>query len=606
MHELKSESAVPQKEKRARRQHNKTRSGCITCRRRHLKCDEGKPGCNRCANGRRRCEGYDTPVPWIFEPGSAKTTLVFQTTSTIQKGSTSNCRSKIAPQDCVQLLDHGKGQYIPRPSLQPLTRTLTDDADWKERERYRFWLYMQLSHSTLEAFGDTDAEFFCNILPQASIHVPAIRSAVLCFASYIGSLIDPINARDCQLAAEWHYRKVLLSAGSAKTRSSNSSWVEIFLVSLLLRCLETYRNDYNRAVTHLQGAIGIIKDHKSRDATQPLDLCVQHIINRVKAKMNSRSKFISHSPMSPFAQFNSVIDGICSEFDAAGRMRLRGVERRDLIQKCVNQLDSCFSNLDTEAISISRNTSYIYLHIQYQICRLVLVNLEDLRVLSQLESYQTLQKILDLCSKLNDLALEGAKTLSSEGQQIRLGFGTEFISDILFVATVCGNRQIQQSAISLLRSCFRQEWLWDSIQAAQIVEWLTHQEDNDLSPKTDSSYFRPVISSADFLQEKRELSSSFRRPSWVQIKLLWPDRTTKHWLLLDQPHRGAQFPTQTPHPSQSVLCCSLKGPFWPSTAIAVSKSYVELLKTSRVESSGWYRDFSEGATPCPIYAVLGL
>ncbi|KAB8239558.1 Zn(II)2Cys6 transcription factor domain-containing protein [Aspergillus alliaceus] len=32
--------------------------GCITCRRRKLKCDEGKPDCERCTKGGFQCEGY--------------------------------------------------------------------------------------------------------------------------------------------------------------------------------------------------------------------------------------------------------------------------------------------------------------------------------------------------------------------------------------------------------------------------------------------------------------------------------------------------------------------------------------------------------------------
>ncbi|KAF8853456.1 hypothetical protein BDZ45DRAFT_78031 [Acephala macrosclerotiorum] len=32
--------------------------GCITCKKRHLRCDERKPGCKRCINSGRTCEGY--------------------------------------------------------------------------------------------------------------------------------------------------------------------------------------------------------------------------------------------------------------------------------------------------------------------------------------------------------------------------------------------------------------------------------------------------------------------------------------------------------------------------------------------------------------------
>ena len=45
---------------RLRRLHSKTRSGCITCRARHVKCDEKQPVCKRC-EGRSEVCTYDTP-----------------------------------------------------------------------------------------------------------------------------------------------------------------------------------------------------------------------------------------------------------------------------------------------------------------------------------------------------------------------------------------------------------------------------------------------------------------------------------------------------------------------------------------------------------------
>jgi hypothetical protein len=33
----------------------RTRTGCLTCRERHLKCDETKPTCNNCAKSQREC-----------------------------------------------------------------------------------------------------------------------------------------------------------------------------------------------------------------------------------------------------------------------------------------------------------------------------------------------------------------------------------------------------------------------------------------------------------------------------------------------------------------------------------------------------------------------
>ncbi|KAL4892303.1 hypothetical protein BDV59DRAFT_193817 [Aspergillus ambiguus] len=40
----------------ARRAHKKSRNGCLVCKRRHIKCDEGQPICSNCSIAERECE----------------------------------------------------------------------------------------------------------------------------------------------------------------------------------------------------------------------------------------------------------------------------------------------------------------------------------------------------------------------------------------------------------------------------------------------------------------------------------------------------------------------------------------------------------------------
>lgn len=47
-----------QKPKSTRRSISKVRTGCKTCKARHIKCDETKPHCNNCLQSRGHCEGY--------------------------------------------------------------------------------------------------------------------------------------------------------------------------------------------------------------------------------------------------------------------------------------------------------------------------------------------------------------------------------------------------------------------------------------------------------------------------------------------------------------------------------------------------------------------
>ncbi|KAH8888944.1 hypothetical protein GQ53DRAFT_690670 [Thozetella sp. PMI_491] len=47
---------------KVRRMHNKSRRGCQECKRRHIKCDEGRPHCVNCSVSQRCCE-YGDPAP---------------------------------------------------------------------------------------------------------------------------------------------------------------------------------------------------------------------------------------------------------------------------------------------------------------------------------------------------------------------------------------------------------------------------------------------------------------------------------------------------------------------------------------------------------------
>ncbi|ODH49652.1 hypothetical protein GX48_04176 [Paracoccidioides brasiliensis] len=57
--------------KRKRVFSNRTKTGCMTCRRRKKKCDEQHPSCNNCLRGGFLCEGYSSRSTWQ-KPSTAK------------------------------------------------------------------------------------------------------------------------------------------------------------------------------------------------------------------------------------------------------------------------------------------------------------------------------------------------------------------------------------------------------------------------------------------------------------------------------------------------------------------------------------------------------
>ena len=46
----------------------RTKSGCLTCRKRRIKCDEARPICQNCTKSKRHCDGYFQRIP--FKPAN--------------------------------------------------------------------------------------------------------------------------------------------------------------------------------------------------------------------------------------------------------------------------------------------------------------------------------------------------------------------------------------------------------------------------------------------------------------------------------------------------------------------------------------------------------
>jgi hypothetical protein len=67
-----AQESLPLLGRRKRTSKPKVKSGCFTCKARHLKCDEGKPTCHRCRKDDWDCGGYKEekrpPKPHLLAP----------------------------------------------------------------------------------------------------------------------------------------------------------------------------------------------------------------------------------------------------------------------------------------------------------------------------------------------------------------------------------------------------------------------------------------------------------------------------------------------------------------------------------------------------------
>ena len=85
-----------------RRYAPKTRTGCITCKVRRVKCDEARPSCERCTSTGRKCDGYTSQSPLEAKANNSVESIspaltVDVTCDALEKRTFDFFRSKTAP-----------------------------------------------------------------------------------------------------------------------------------------------------------------------------------------------------------------------------------------------------------------------------------------------------------------------------------------------------------------------------------------------------------------------------------------------------------------------------------------------------------------------------
>ncbi|OQU94641.1 Fungal Zn2-Cys6 binuclear cluster domain-containing protein [Cladophialophora immunda] len=140
--------------------HSKARTGCKTCKARHLKCSEEKPQCQRCIRAGKSCGGYaDNPKPWIFDPWSDRADG--RCGSLAATASSEESISIVPLSDCVFT-----SPYTTREAQAAL----------------EFWLRLTTPEGT-DCPGDIIRNTLGSYVPQAAWHLDVVRHSLLSAAS---------------------------------------------------------------------------------------------------------------------------------------------------------------------------------------------------------------------------------------------------------------------------------------------------------------------------------------------------------------------------------------------------------------------------------------
>lgn len=207
---------------KTRRYHAKTRTGCLTCRIRRVKCDEAKPHCGKCTSTGRKCDGYATsPSPQQVSPAES-----------------------------------------PPPAVSPLTPCST------ALERRAFDWFRSRTLTVISGhFGD---DTYDRIALQLYHAEPAVRHTINAFGALHLEINSLVFARSqgvdasLRMALPVKQHSLALQELQKLLNQQNVPINVVLVCSLLLMQFEGLREDFVPAMLHAKKALRLLSTNRRR------------------------------------------------------------------------------------------------------------------------------------------------------------------------------------------------------------------------------------------------------------------------------------------------------------------------------------------------------
>ncbi|EYE90902.1 Zn(II)2Cys6 transcription factor [Aspergillus ruber CBS 135680] len=262
--------------KRSRASKPKVRTGCLTCKARRIKCDEGKPECKRCKIGGRKCDGF---LP--------------------------------AQEEMLAI--------VPKQLIGVPTVTLPGESRALE-------FFFHKSAPLLAGFFES--AFWNGSVLQLSLVEPAIRQAI----AAIGSVHEEQGLKRLQggsgsssstgfvTAVQLYNRAIRLVIARAEV--DPNAIPAVTMASILFTCFEFLRGNAPAAASHITSGVRLLQEWRDKTGTQPIGAWGQ-----------SHKSFESQFMETELAPILSLFNLNTCEFGPGQRTRiiLNAVDKQDFL-----------------------------------------------------------------------------------------------------------------------------------------------------------------------------------------------------------------------------------------------------------------------------------
>lgn len=494
--------------KRSRAFSTRAKTGCKTCKVRHVKCDEGRPGCKKCFQTGRKCDGYAHCAP------------------------SPNPKSSAISSAIVSNSFNGITNQLP-PAIPDF---LSPSLSVSDREQHSFnFFHTQSAPQLGSCFG---SKFWNHFVLQASHHEPAVRHAAIALGSlherfeledkFISKVTGDTEENSFALKQYVKAINCLVEPNMSVNTKHTSKTANVALTAcILFICFETLRGHHDSALAHIDGGVKIFSELQVSGESKAIpieDPPEDHIpvsifrvlfsrLDTQASVLNSRARIIDGGSDSPpnsipdrflsVEQAREVLESIwtfsgrsllsCSMYNGVPLPLPTSDEAKLLILSRLERWNRAF-----ELYSCATNETDC----------IELANPMEKRARNLLRMHKTMTKILvttsttyptvsnepdELLWDKFQLEFEAVVRWAFEIIDIPPNFrrggrkaasftlDNEILQPLFLVATKCRHRSIRNEAIQLLKQADRQEGLWNSLLSARVAERVRDIEEAGLS-----------------------------------------------------------------------------------------------------------------------------
>ncbi|PVH78706.1 hypothetical protein DL98DRAFT_462014 [Cadophora sp. DSE1049] len=476
---------------RTRNSKPKTRTGCLTCKTRRVKCGEERPSCHRCLKFGVKCEGYrpannDTPP-----------------------------RPKIRPL-------YPKSSQSTSP---PISLVKSPFADEEEHQYFDIFC----TRTSVEILPAFDIGMTRQMLLQACYTHASIRHCIIAIGALdktssitrdfgrlsLDSLEWTVNAnRHHKIALKQYSMAIRLMTAAASNPQLDLRTT--LLTSLLVLCFEAWNGNLQLAVQQIHICIKLILEWKARygsvnnSGLSPQPTIVEGELIQIFCRLAIQVTFFSPADSTAASEARTLLgtEGrtlVSSMPESFSDLKEAELYNQGLMRQGVHFVQSnppsLYVNVSRDEIPASiiaeqediQTNALRWLQIFEKLKRNVApgreVRFARAMQLQMIVGYVCTSVTLsademihdpytDFYSQVVDLAGEVLNDVSlpDDLQATNYSFDNRVILPVWLAGVKCRDSSVREKAVELLERFPRREGIWDSICAAKMVRWVSDLE----------------------------------------------------------------------------------------------------------------------------------